>query len=114
MNLMYVTIILFAVAAVLGLTILLKWLGKKDVSRSVVYSHGIFAALGLVLLIVYALQNPESYPQLALILFILAALGGFYLFSTDLQNKPRPIPVAFVHALLAVGAFVTLLFFAFA
>lgn len=113
MNLIYVTIILFAVAAVLGLTILVKWLSKKEVSRTVVYAHGVVAAVALVALAAYALQNPENYPQLALALFVIAALGGFYMFFRDLQNKMSPYSIAFVHALLAVGGFVTLLLYAF-
>lgn len=112
--LLYVSIALFAVAAVFGLTILVKWLGKKDASRTSVYAHGVFAALGLVLLIVFALQNSADYPQVSLILFILAALGGFYMFFRDLQKKMSPYSIAFIHALLAVAAFVGLLLFAFA
>jgi len=114
MNLIYISIAVFALAAVLGVTILAKWLSKKDVSKGVVYSHGIFAALGLVLLVVYALQNPDGYPNVALILLVIAALGGFYMFFKDLQNKMSPYSIAFVHALLAVAGFVSLLFFAFA
>lgn len=114
MNLIYISIAVFALAAVLGLSILINWLTKKDVSRGVIYGHGIFAAAGLVLLAVYALRNPENYPQLALILLVVAALGGFYMFFRDLQNKMSPYSIAFVHALLAVAGFVSLLFFAFA
>jgi hypothetical protein len=113
MNLMYVTIALFAIAAVLGLSILMKWLTKKKVSRTVIYSHGIFAALGVVLLTVYALQNRSNYPQLGLTLFIIAAVGGFYMFFRDMQNKMSPYSIAFVHTLLAVGGFVALLLFVF-
>ena len=114
MNLTYVSIAVFALAAVLGLTILTKWLGKKEVSRTVVYSHGAFAALGLVLLVAYAVQNPENFPKTALILFVIAALGGFYMFFKTLQQKMSPLAIAFVHALLAVSGFVGLLLFAFA
>lgn len=114
MNLMYVTIILFAIAAVLGVSMLIKWLTKKEVSKTVIYSHGIFAALALVLLIVFAIQNPENFPKASLILFIIAALGGFYMFIRDLQKKMRPLYIAFAHALLAVAGFVALLLFAFA
>lgn len=113
MNLIYISIAVIALAAVLGLTILISWLTKKDVSRGVVYGHGIFAAIGLVLLAVFALQNPEDYPRLALILLVVAALGGFYMFFRDLQHKMSPYSIAFVHALLAVAGFVSLLFFAF-
>lgn len=113
MNLLYVTIIAFAIAAVLGVAILIKWLSKKDVSKGVIYSHGIFAALALGLLIAFAVGNGENFPKTALILFIIAAVGGFYMFFRDLQKKMSPYSIAFVHALLAVAGFVSLLFFTF-
>ena len=111
---LYLIIGLFAVAAVFGLTILTGWLRKRNVSRTVVFSHGGFAAIALVLLIVYALQHPEAYPQLSLILFIVAALGGFYMFFREMNTGNKSTGVAVVHALLAVTAFVALLVFAFA
>lgn len=110
----YLPIILFALAAVLGVTIFLKWLEGNRASKAVIYSHGAAAAVALVLLIIYAVRNPGSYPQLALILFIAAALGGFALFFADSFADKRLIPVAAVHALVAVGGFVLLLMFAFA
>ncbi|MEO6301564.1 MAG: hypothetical protein ABIP51_00200 [Bacteroidia bacterium] len=109
----YLAIILFALSAVLGLTILIKWLTKKDAPKAVVYSHGIVAAIALVLLIIYAAQNPNNFPKASIILFVVAALGGFYMFFNDLKKKPNPLAVAFIHALLAVGGFLTLLFFVF-
>ena len=112
MNLIYVAIAIFALAAVLGVMILAKWLSKKDVSRGVIYAHGVFAAVGLVLLAVYAVQSPENYPKVTLILLVLAALGGFYMFFRELQNKMSPYSIAFGHALIAVAGFVSLLLFA--
>lgn len=114
MNLTYASIVLFAIAAVLGLSILIKWLTKKDVSKGVIYSHGIAAAIGLGLLVVLAVEDPEGYPKTALILLVIAALGGFYMFFRDLQQKMSPYSVAFLHALLAVAGFVALLIYAFA
>ena len=102
----YLAIALFAVSAVLGLTILVKWLTKKDASKGVIYSHGIVAAVALVLLIVYAVQNPGNFPKISIILFVVAALGGFYMFLRDLKKKTSPMAIAFTHALLAVGGFV--------
>jgi hypothetical protein len=113
-TMIYAAITLFALAAILGISILIRWLSNQDASRTVIYSHGLVAATGLVLLIVYSLQHPENFPQVSLILFILGALGGFYLFFTNTMKKTRPVAVAFVHALLAVTAFITLLVFAFA
>lgn len=111
---LYLSIALFALAAVLGLTILVKWLTKKEASRAVIYSHGLVAAIALVLLIVYAAGNPENFPKTSIILFVLAALGGFYMFFYNLKTKLTPVAIAFVHALLAVVGFVALLFFVFA
>jgi hypothetical protein len=109
----YFAIALFALSAVLGLTILIKWLTKKDASKGVVYSHGIVAAIGLAVLVIYAVQNPDKFPKTSLILFAIAAVGGFYMFFRDMQKKYSPLTVAFIHALLAVGGFVMLLAFAF-
>jgi hypothetical protein len=110
----YLPIVLFALAAVLGVTILVKWLQDKEAPRAVVYSHGGVAALALVLLIVYGVQNPNNFPKISIILFILAALGGFVLFLTEMFAKKRIVPVGVVHAILAVSGFVMLLLFAFA
>ena len=110
----YAAIGLFALSAILGLTILIKWLTKKEASKAVIWSHGLVAATALVILVVYALQNPDNYPQVSLILFVIAALGGFYMFFRDLNKKNSPLSIAFIHALLAVGGFVMLLFYALA
>lgn len=110
----YISITLFAVSALLGLVILFKWLSKKDASRAVVYSHGAVAATALVLLIAYAIINPSNFPKLSIILFVVGALIGFYMFIKDLKQKSSPLAVAFIHALLAVAGFVTLLLFVFA
>jgi hypothetical protein len=111
---LYTTIILFAVAAAIGLFLLKDWINKRTPSRVAVYIHGGIAATGLVLLLIYAFQNPTNYPQVSLILFVVGAVGGFYLFYTDVVKKqPAPNGVALIHALVAVGAFVTLLLFVF-
>lgn len=110
---LYITIGFFALAAVFGLTIIVRWLSKKDAPKAVIFTHGIMAAAGLALLIAYALQNPGNYPKASLILFVIAALGGFYLFYKDFFKKIHPVGVAIVHALLAVGGFIVLLMFAF-
>ena len=80
----------------------------------VILAHGAIAAVALVLLLVFVIQNPEGSPKTSLILFVVAALGGFYMFFRNLKQKIGPMPLAFFHALLAVGAFVLLLLYAFA
>lgn len=110
---LYTSVALFALAAVVGVIIISALLQKKETPKIAVFAHGTLAALGLVLLVVYALQNPQNFPQLSLILLIAAALGGFYLFARDIRKRGVPVPVAAIHALLAVGGFVVLLLFVF-
>jgi len=110
---LYATIVLFVISAVLGLSILVKWLTSKHASRAVIYSHGIVAAIALIILVVYALQNPTNFPKASILLFVIGALGGIYMFVDDLRKKNSPLWLAFVHALLAVGGLVTLLLFVF-
>ncbi len=109
----FLAAILFAVGAVLGLTMFIRWLTSKEAPRIVVYLHGLAGAAGIVLLLLYASSNPESFPLVSIILFVVAALGGFYLYFTDVKKKPHPLAVAGLHALLAVAGFVTLLVFIF-
>ena len=110
----YLAIALFAVSAALGLVILIKWLTKKDAPKAVVYSHGIIAALALVLLIGYAIQHPDHFPLISIVIFAVAAIGGFYMFIRSLNNKTSPLIIAFVHALLALSGFISLLLYVFA
>lgn len=110
---LYTTIVLFALAAIVGFIILKNWLTAAETSRTIVYLHGIFAAVALVLLVVYAFQNPANYPKASIILFVIGALVGFYMFAEDLRKKFSPTWLAVVHALFGVGGFLILLFFVF-
>ncbi len=109
----FLAVALFAIGAVLGLAMFIRWLTSKDAPRVVVYVHGLVGAVGIVLLLLYASSNPGDFPLISIIFFVVAALGGFYLFFTDVKKKPHPLAVAGLHALLAVGGFVTLLLFIF-
>jgi drug/metabolite transporter superfamily protein YnfA len=110
---LYASIAIFALAAVAGLTIFVTWLKKRTASRPVVYLHGLLAATALVLLAIFSFNQPENFPKFSLVLFVLAALGGFYMFSRDMRGKSNPLGLAGAHALLAVAGFVLLLIFAF-
>ena len=103
---LYTIIVLFALAAVVGLIILKNWLTGQNTSRAIIYTHGIFAALGLVLLIVYYFQNGAKSVQTSIILFLIAAIAGFYMFFRDLKGIMSPTWLAIVHGLVAVAGFV--------
>ncbi len=102
-------LVLFGVAALGGLTLAYMRIVKKDVSLPLAIVHGIFAASGLVLLIIGVTRAGGSGALAALIIFLLAALGGFTLFSFHLRSRPLPVPLLIVHGLVAVTAFVVLL-----
>src|ERR1043165_905484 len=110
---LYLIIGLFAIAAVLGVVNLKHWMGESKPPRGVVYTHGLFAAVALVLLLVQAMKGEGAALRTSLILFIIAALGGFYLFARDLQNKIGPGWLAMIHGLVAVIGFILLLLVVF-
>jgi hypothetical protein len=106
---LYVTIVLFALAAIFGVLILKNWLTSANTSRTVVYAHGLLAATAVVLLLVQVIRDPASGLTTSIILFVIAALGGFFMFFRDLKGKFSPIWLAIVHGLVAVAGFVFLL-----
>ena len=103
------TIILFALAAILGVVLITKVLKEENTPKVVVYSHGTIAALALVLLIIAYLNEGDSLLMISVLIFIVAALGGFVMFSRDITQRPIPKWLALVHGLAAVTAFVLLL-----
>lgn len=103
------TVILFALAAVLGVVLITKVLKEQETPKAVVYSHGAAAAIALVLLIIAYMNQGESLLMISILIFVVAALGGFVMFGRDITNKPIPKWLAVVHALAAVTGFVLLL-----
>jgi len=108
-----ISIVLFAIAAVFGLMNLIAVLQSRSTNKAVVYTHGLFAAVALVLLIVYATGADAKSVSTSIILFVIAALGGFLLFARDLMKKAGPKWLAVVHGLVAVVSFLILLVAAF-
>ena len=101
---------LFAVAAVGGLTLAVLHFKGKNLPLPLALLHGLLGAAGLVTLLLFVLQaGASSKAAVALILFVVAALGGFYLFSFHLRKKKLPSAVVVIHALVAVSAFSILL-----
>jgi hypothetical protein len=107
----YTAISFFALAAILGMTLLYYVLSNKETPKGMAITHGVFAATGIVLLIYYITDNPG--PIESLVLFVIAALGGAILFARDISGKKVPKWLAILHGLLAVSGFVFLLLFAF-
>ncbi|MDX1672350.1 MAG: hypothetical protein R3211_08405 [Balneolaceae bacterium] len=107
------TIVLFALAALLGLILITRVLKEEETPKAVVYSHGAAAAVALVLLILAYMNQGDSLLLTSTLIFVVAALGGFIMFGRDLSGKAIPKWLAIVHALAAVTGFVLLLVAAF-
>lgn len=103
-------LILFAIAALGGITLATLQISKGRAPVTLAVLHGLLAAAGLVLLIIEIVQTQlGGLPLIAAILFAAAALGGLFLFATHLRSRPLPKPIIFIHGGVAVTAFVILL-----
>ena len=84
--------------------------------------HGTLAVVALIFLIVGIAATADGFSagfsslaMLALRLFVLAALGGAYMFfGNHLRGKPLPSPVVIIHGLAAAAGLVLLLVYVFA
>src|SRR6185437_3990817 len=108
---MVVSIILFAVAAIGGaLMAIMRLRGRPRPPLALALVHGGVAAAGLVFLILSVVNGSVTdIARIALVVFIVAALGGFVLFSFHLRKKPLPVALVLGHGLIAVVGFVLLL-----
>ena len=107
----YTSIAFFALAAILGTVLLSHVLRDKETPKAAVVTHGLFAVTGLILLILYVVNNPG--PVESIVLFVIAALGGVIMLARDLSGKKIPKWLGVVHGLIAVSGFIFLLVFAF-
>jgi hypothetical protein len=108
---MTTSLILFAIAAVAGLTMaIMHFRGVSPPKTVLAVVHGLFAASGLVALLLALIKTGfGGNPGLAFGLLVVAALGGFVLVSFHAQKKRLPSALVIGHALLAVAGFATLL-----
>ena len=108
---MTIALFLFAIAAAGGLLIArMRFQGKPYPPMGLALVHGAVAAAGLLTLIAVVAQGQTTGATGPLVLFIIAALGGFGLFFHHLRKVPLPKWLVVVHALVAVIAFLMLLF----
>jgi hypothetical protein len=110
--------ILFAVAALGGLTLAVFHFrsgGRERPPTALALVHGLVAAVALVLLIVGALglaAGSSSLPWISVAIFVVAALGGAYMFlGKHLRAQALPSGVVVLHGALAVIGFLVLLGF---
>lgn len=102
---------LFALAALVGIYMLVRVFKGAMPPWSAAVIHGLFAATGLVLLLYAAFLSGPLAPLSVIVaaaILVIAAAGGFLLLSYQLRGQAPPKVLAAVHALLAVSGFLTL------
>jgi len=107
---MTTALVLFGVAALGGLVLVFLRVGNKPLPLPLALLHGLLAASGLALLASSVLgAGAAGGARVALGLFVVAALGGFVLFSFHLRKKQLPMSIVMIHALVAIAGFLLLL-----
>ncbi|HVP60388.1 MAG TPA: hypothetical protein VMT11_07510 [Myxococcaceae bacterium] len=108
---MTIALVLFALAALGGVYMAaVRLRGAERPPTAIALVHGAAAVAGLTALIV-AVVTGGSAPGLArtaLIVFVVAAAGGFFLFTQHVQKRALPIPGVVIHGLVAVIGFALL------
>ncbi|HEX5339432.1 MAG TPA: hypothetical protein VFX47_00965 [Gammaproteobacteria bacterium] len=108
--LLIIAAILFALGALGGLVMALRGFKGQAIPAALAAGHGVLVATGLVLLIIGVLMGAGGNTALiALVILLIAALGGFYLLSFHIRKQQHPKAVIVVHAVVAVIGFLTLL-----
>ena len=100
----------FAVAALLGMYLLSLVLREKKTPKSIAVIHGLFAATGLILLIIYPFFYQPA-PIVSLGLLAGAAMGGGLFLYKNLAGQPIPKWLALGHGSVAIIGIVTLVVF---
>ncbi|HEU4597729.1 MAG TPA: hypothetical protein VFS10_21560 [Pyrinomonadaceae bacterium] len=108
---MTIAAVLFAVAALGGVALAAMRFGGRELPpMALALVHGLFAASGLVALILAVVNsNASTLAWVALVGFVVAALGGFMLFSYHLRRQALPVNYVVIHGAGAVISFVILL-----
>lgn len=105
-----ISIALFLIAALFGLYMASRIFKGALPPWGAVIIHGVLAASGLVVLLYTLYSGARATPlMIGAALLVIAALGGFFMFSYQLRKLPPPKAVVVVHALAAVLGVVCLL-----
>lgn len=111
-GILWVAIILFAITAAGGVIMAgIRMFADRNPPSWLAMLHGLLAGAGLTLLLFAAFTiGISTYVLWALVLLIVAALGGVYM-NLGYQEKGKPLPksVMYIHALVAVIGFILLI-----
>ena len=111
-GILWVVIVLFAITATGGVIMAgIRMSADRNPPAWLAMLHGLLAGSGLTLLLFAAFTiGIPTYAMWALILLIIAALGGVFLNLCYQEKRDLlPKPVIYIHALIAVIGFILLI-----
>ena len=112
MGIIYTAIAILGMTAILGMYLLTLLLRSKSLPKGATIIHGLLAVLAVVLLVIYCFGHSPG-PWVSIIVFLVAASGGFIMNYRDITGKSVPKWLGLTHGLIAMAGFVMLLMFAF-
>jgi hypothetical protein len=98
---MTLALVLFVCAALLGATLVFCHFRFRTLPMAVVLGHGSAAAVGLVLLVIVFFRDGGGPLRLALVVLVIAALGGFANLALNMRRAGLHLPFVALHAVLA-------------
>jgi hypothetical protein len=104
-------VLIFAIGALGGVALATFVLRGRLAPWALSLLHAALGATGLILTVIVLFGGGADVPPrtgLALLLLVIAALGGFFLASFHLRQRPGPRAVVVIHAGVAVIGFVLL------
>jgi hypothetical protein len=110
MEIIYAAIAIFGMTAIFGMYLLSLILRTKATPKGVTIIHGVMAVIAVVLLIIYCFMHQPG-PWVSIIVFLLAASGGFILNYRDITGKSVPKWLGVIHGLTAITGFALLIGF---
>lgn len=106
-----IAVLIFAIGAVGGLILASSVLRGQLASWALSLIHAALGATGLVLtglVVLNGAKEGQGIVPIALLILVVAALGGFFLASFHARKSSPPRTVVFVHAGAAVIGFLLL------
>ena len=103
------SILLFSLAASLGLGLVVLGVRYKRSSLKVglIHAGSAITALGLLLMHVFN-SDTNKYNNVAVLLMIAALIGGLMLFALREKNKPPAMMLVALHAIMALAGLLLL------
>ena len=96
--------IFITIAVLFGMVLLGYVLADIRPPKGIAFLHGGAAAIGVILLLLYAIFTDDHHKHWdSLTVFLIAIVLGSYVISKDIRHKPIPKWAAILHGLIGGG-----------